>query len=507
MTTPTKRGTGIGAGRFPWIVGLLALAALPYLAALDQPLLRDDRTLLDNEWLIDQASVVNVFQHHYWHGSRHDRSDLYRPLTILTLAWNLRGAAGAAGLRVVNVLLHALACVLVWWVLRCVFGGSIREREVADRVAWTAAAWFAVHPLASEGVWFVTGRAELLAASCGLLAFGCLVDPRLARRETAAVVCSTVAFALALGFKESAASWIAILGLWYLVLRATARPARVVVRTLVAWGVVLGLFLFVRASAVGWLPHEPPWIDNPLVRVGAPTRVANAVLIGGLYLARMALPLRLSVEYGYDQIGVVPLLPWGGIAAACAVVAWCALAATLYRRSPVAAFVWAFVPASFAVTGNVAFPIGTMFAERLAYLPLVGFCGLAAWFVWRLPVTRFTVWALVVLVLVAGAARGFARTRDFRDVDTFHQATALASPRAVKALANLGRTRLRQGRLDEAVAVLERAVAIWPDYSGALSLLADVHARAGDPAAEAYYRRRAREAYARWRSGEDAPSF
>lgn len=85
--------------------------------------------------------------------------------------------------------------------------------------------------------------------------------------------------------------------------------------------------------------------------------------------------------------------------------------------------------------------------------------------------------ASVVTLLLACGARTALRGGDYRDLATLSEATAAASPRAVKALANAGRGRLRQGHADEAVPLLESAVATWPDYAGAWQLLADAKRR------------------------------
>ena len=77
------------------------------------------------------------------------------------------------------------------------------------------------------------------------------------------------------------------------------------------------------------------------------------------------------------------------------------------------------------------------------------------------------------------------------DLATLSEATAAASPRAVKALANAGRTQLRQGHPELAIPLFERAVAIWPDYAKAWGYLAEAYAASGDAARAAEARRRA----------------
>ena len=147
--------------RLYWLA-LVALAVLPYLRSIGSPLLYDDRTLLDNRWLVKEAGPVSVFQHDYWFGTRHAGSDLYRPLTVLSLGWNLRAMPTKEGIRAVNIAGHAVATLALFWML-----GTL----VAPGAAWMGAALFAVHPLASEAVLWAVGRAEIFAALFGLVAF------------------------------------------------------------------------------------------------------------------------------------------------------------------------------------------------------------------------------------------------------------------------------------------------------------------------------------------------
>ncbi len=496
----------------PWLA-LAALAIAPYLASLQNPLMGDDRTLLDNSWLRTQASVASVFSHDYWYGTRHAGSGLYRPLTILSAAWNARLAPSRAGFHLANILLHALATLLAARLLATVLRSTLGSGTMAPALesarspglpfaAWAGAALFAVHPLASEAVLLVVGRAEILAAALGIAAFLLLLDLEQERRVGGIrFAASLVLFLLALCSKESAASWLVIGVLWRL-LSPAARDGRARMGWIRLAGLagVFVLFLGLRGVAVGWSVPAPPWIDNPLVAAAAPARLANAILLQGRYLAKMILPWRLSLDYGFAQTTALPIFPWGLFVALALLAAWAVVLEVLRRRAPSAAFLWAFIPAAFAVTGNFAFPIGTIFAERLAYLPLLGLCGLAALGLARLPIPVWGKGIAIVTVLALATARTAVRAHDFRSLAALHEATVEASPRAVKALANLGRTRLEvQKQPREAIVPLEKAVALWPDYANALRLLSDAYATTGDAALAAEYARRADAAEARQR--------
>jgi len=474
--------------RAAWLA-LVALAVIPYLRAVGAPLLFDDRTLLDNRWLVQEAGPVSVFQHDYWFGTKHGGSDLYRPLTVLSLAWNMRVMPTKEGVRAVNIAGHAAATLALFWML-C----SLLPR----RAAWMAAAIFAVHPLASEAVLWAVGRAEIFAAILGSVAFVLFMKLDVAGWGGRRLALSVAAFFAALCFKESAATWLAIGAAWVALAPGARRiPAKAAAFRALPYLAAFGVYYVLRGTAVSWGHDTPPFVDNPLAQVDAGTRAVNAVLLFGRYLAKMAWPGTLSVEYGFDQLPVVAPFPWAALLACAIVASFVAAVVTLARRGHrAAAFLLAFVPCAFAVTGNLAFPIGTIFAERLAYTPLFGACGLLGLALASIPKTSWSALAVVVLVAVGGA-RTIARCGDYRSLAALSEATAAASPRAVKALVNAGRFRLRQGDAAGARPLLERAVAIWPDYAGAWRLLADTCAAMGDPARAGEARARAEAAASR----------
>ena len=101
-----------------------------------------------------------------------DSSISGRPLVNITLALNYRmGGLDPMGYHLVNVLLHAGSAMLLFALVRrslrlAYFAG--RFEKAADPLALAVALLFALHPLGTEAVEYVTQRTELLMAFCYL---------------------------------------------------------------------------------------------------------------------------------------------------------------------------------------------------------------------------------------------------------------------------------------------------------------------------------------------------
>src|ERR1039458_2179411 len=154
------RGRGAGeetGGRYPrWLApaGLFALTLLAYANSLGLDLAEDSQFLLTQNPRLQSLTAQNlwlILYKSYWWPVTADL--IYRPITTASLLFNhaLAGAAGGAfWYHLVNLLLHALNVWLVW---------KLAARLLSSRAAWFAAALFAVHPIATEAVDNVVGRA------------------------------------------------------------------------------------------------------------------------------------------------------------------------------------------------------------------------------------------------------------------------------------------------------------------------------------------------------------
>jgi tetratricopeptide (TPR) repeat protein len=471
---------------------LVAACLLSYANGLAGDFTYDDKAIVrDNARIRAPGSVSQVFTTPYFGGARGQGTG-YRPLLLLSFAVQFWIHGGSAvGFHAANLALHCLATLL--------FARFLLRLEVPDPVAFGAALLFAVHPIHVEAVTSIVGRGETLSA---VFVFGFLLLGLRLRTETRrrpAVLAGALAlYALGILTKESAAvaPALAFLAFWRLeagTLRERvasalrkgfllyAGAAAILAGSLALRRLVLGGVLKARTFVIFEL-------ENPLAPLPAHERMLNAAAILFRYVGRLVLPLRLSADESAWSIPIDRSVGFSGAAALLLVLSLLLAAVARERGKRDVAFGLLFFGVAFSPTANLLFPTGTIFAERLAYLPSAGFLLALASVLLGVPaarpVSRFRV-AVLFAVALAFAARTVARNLVWKDDASLFEATVRSSPDSAKAHYNLAWLSAQAARLPEALEHYTRATRIYPKYFDAWAGKGSVLQRMDDlPAAE-----------------------
>jgi tetratricopeptide (TPR) repeat protein len=474
-------------------VGVLAIAV--YANTLEHGFAWDDpRVIVDNAAAHDPGDWRRIFGTPSWF-MEGESTTVYRPLATWTFAVSHALHDGRPfGYHVANVLLHAVVAMLL--VLLALAAGS------GLPAAALGGALFAVHPIHTEVVANGVGRAELLAAAfaLGALWLALLAD----RRRHAGVLRAgcVLAYALALLSKEHAIAVLVLVPLTDLLVTdggsarrflAHLRGARLACYAgLVA---TTAAYLALRVAALGGLAgslavggrlgasYNPTVLASPLLRV------LTALGVQARAVGLLLWPFHLSADYSYQEIPVATGLGepavLAGILVAAGLVAGFAVA---WRRRPVLAFWLGLALAPWLVVSNLVFPIGTIFGERLLYLPSAGACMLlATGLVGAARRTSvFVAGGLAAALLVAWSVRTVTRNPVWASDLVLAQATVADAPRSVNAHASLGRVYIDLGRDQDALAELETAARLlaahpgWPERLDVLYQTALVRQRRGE---------------------------
>ena len=371
--------------------------------------------------------------------------DLYRPITMFSYAlqYQLTGLHPLP-FHLINLLLHACASVLSYFVLKRVIG--------AER-ATIAALLFAALPIHVEAVANVVGRAELLAA-VGVLG---------AMLTNSKIRCFLLAL-LGMLCKESALVLLALLPLYLFFSGISKKDS--LVKTLPALFAAL-VYLSLRHHALHGIfgnNELTAFIDNPLIALSPIDRAIAAASILGQYVVRCVFPYSLSADYSYAHYlpGTLGFIDIFSLIATFSLL-FVGLVSLSQKSEKSFAILWFFC--AFALTANVFFPIGTIMAERLAYLPSLGICVLASLFLnWRIGKVIVLVFAVVSAV----------HSKIWKNNEKLFTYQLEVSGRSAKTQLNAALFKKEAGDLQGAELHLREALEIYPAYAHAAFMLGEI---------------------------------
>jgi len=438
-----------------------------------------DNGILLQEKQIDAATLENVgliLGHSYWWPTI--ETGLYRPFTILSFLFNyavLGNGEGPEGYHWINFLLHAGNIVLA-------FAVALRLVRRFWPSVFIAGLW-ALHPVLTESVTNIVGRADLLAGMAVLGGFLIYLKSTESKgwRRLAWLAGLLATTTVGVFSKESAVTIIGVIALYELTWWRERGKIRDLLAGTIATLPPIAALLYQRSVVLAASsPAVFPFVDNPLVGSGFWVGRLTALKVMAHYLALILWPARLSSDYSYAQIPLITGAPGDWIA-------WLAVFTTgtvlvlLYRRQPAMFFFGLFAFGTFLPASNLLFPIGTIMAERLLYLPAYGLIACLVLAVYRLGErTRMRVLAPAVLLLALSglAARTWERNPDWQNNLTLSESTVRAAPHSFKAHMILARALYeadpRHAGIDRAIEEGERTIAVldplpdsrntWPTY-------------------------------------------
>jgi tetratricopeptide (TPR) repeat protein len=456
------------------IAALWILSFVAYSNSFQTGFVFDNRTLILEDARVHAATEQNVSRiltGDYW--PDREASGLYRPIATLSYLLNyaiLGNGPHPEGYHWFNFLLHGLNVSLVYVLGLMIFA--------APAPAFALAGIWGVHPLLTESVTNIIGRADLLAGLGVLAGLLCYLKGQAERgsRKLAWLAGLTAAQALGLFSKENAVILIALMLLSDVTWPRRSRAAQRV-PFYIAAALVCATFLFVRAQSYSHM--QVLFTDNPLVGAGFWTARLTAIKVLGKYLWLFLWPASLSPDYSFNAVPVFSwrLTEWEDaktVLAALVCAGGILLALRWRRAQPLLFFFLMFFFVALLPTSNLTILIGSIMAERFAYLPSVGLAGCLVVAI-RAGVGRLSrkwslapqaAWVATALVCIAFATRTYARNFDWQDDASLWTRAVEVCPQSAKAHLNLGRVFLEiPGRLPDAIAEYEAALRIEPDYA------------------------------------------
>ncbi|MFY9556398.1 MAG: glycosyltransferase family 39 protein [Blastocatellia bacterium] len=485
-TQPRPDSTGGHISTIPrnWIIWLiLGVTFLAFSNSVFNGFAYDDTTqILKNEFIRDIRNLPKALVTETWYWRVQQDQDptkqekpttpYYRPVFIiyLMMMWKLFGTS-APGWHLFNIILHLLTTYFVFLMLERI----TKER----RLPAIASLLFAVHPLRSESVAWVSGLTDPLLAIFCVASFYLYIRYR-EEGKVKLLIGSLVLFTLAAFSKEPAVALPIFIAAYELLivnqdkgLRDRIMPA---IKYSASFLVVSAAYFVARYYALGFALNNSGFKSYPIHQV-----VLTIPLVIWKYIGLLLWPFELTLFHGTPMVksplDLRFILPFAGLMA---------LGAALWqlRNFSMARFaiLWFFINL-LPVLNLSAFGEDFLVQERYVYIPSIGFSLLVAMGLSRIPLERWlsirnrrAAQAVLVSVLVfVLAGKSLAQNTTWKDDMTVWYHGVETAPEQSMPHYVLGHKLIDLGEYGKAAEQLEEYLKLSPNNLIVISNLASAY--------------------------------
>ncbi|MFA5157293.1 MAG: tetratricopeptide repeat protein [Candidatus Omnitrophota bacterium] len=416
---------------------------------------------LSNAFVIDDIGmrdIPNISRpFHYWQD----------PVRFLNCLIYLIGGYSPFAYHLANIALHAAATILAFLFLRLFF---------TPQAAFLAACLFAVHPVNSEAVTWISGKAYTIFAIFTLGPY------LLYRKATGAGIEER------LRIRYYSASFILF---FYFTIEH------------IPFYLVFPFFLFLSDVCSGKLRENLKWLAPFFIVVFVKLLLLPVLISGrvssmsadmGFFTAQNPLTYFVYSLYAHFWLLLWPvnlslfhepyLIPasmfdWRSILYVLPVI----ISLVLTFKHSKRLFFGLCIFIMFLLPTYSPLPVSSLVAERYLYFPSIALSMAVAVLYERFsgghPVLRRWFLAAMLVVIIFFSGRTIIRNRDWKDMRTVWESVLIVSPDSWNAHDNMGYIYLNEGRLEKAVEELEKAIKVNPRSAVTFNNLGTAYSRLG----------------------------
>ncbi|KAL4219888.1 Protein O-mannosyl-transferase tmtc4 [Mactra antiquata] len=496
----------------------------------------DSEAITGNNDLRPDTPLSDIFKNDFW-GKKLDSKTShksYRPLTVLTyrLSYYLGGGLNPVVFHLPNIFLHGVVSVLLLAMFSLLFGGYTVAMETgqlefkAAKSSFLCALLFAVHPIHTESVSGIVGRADLLCAVLFVSSFliyvkSCALD--LHEKENHQIIyrpdsfslqyiiCSMVLCALSVFCKEQGITVIGVCSVYDVIVICGVDLLEVIglrkkphrngngkpktsdipqwVLSLIKRHIMLlltGIFvLMFRWRIMGSTPPTFQVFDNPHSFVnGTFLRGLNYNYLYTINAWLLTCPWWLCFDWSMGCVPVIEdfsdwriipsLVFWIFIGS----LIWACLKAPITQDQRALTMALSLIVIPFLPASNLFFRVGFVIAERILYLSSIGFCMVVILGVRQIAVTypqyakMTTIGLFFVLSVFTG--RCIQRSSQWRTEMDLFTSGADVCPLNAKVHYNIAKLNADSGNTDYAIEKYRHAIELNPLYDQAMNNLGNI---------------------------------
>jgi tetratricopeptide (TPR) repeat protein len=440
------------------ILLIVLLGAAAYINVVDGEFIWDDKRIVEqNELIRSPSNIARVFTKDVGgqlaSGGGGVKYNFYRPAQMLTyMADYAVWKDNPAGYHITNILIHILAALCLYRLVNIISGHI--------RISLVAAVLFVVHPLHTEAVAYISGRADPLSVVFLLAAFIVYVKGLQTSDFRLQTFIVLILYTLAILSRESALIFpVLLLAYHYAYRKKIDLPRFLPIAVLTAAGAAFRFFMTGQLLGGDKIPSGAFFSRVP----GAFAAIAN-------YARLLVIPFNLHMEYGNARFSMIdPAVIIG-------VIITLALAAYIFKkrdtRGPYVFGVLWFIAA--LLPSLNLYPIGAYMAEHWLYLPSIAVFMMAGVCFGRWQTRRQngdsplrtraiqtgTVPILIIYFLTLTVNQNFY----WRRLIPFYEKTLEYAPESVRIYNNLGVAYHDKAQYAMAAEAYKKAIELNPNY-------------------------------------------
>lgn len=451
------------------IYSLIIIAAtfLAYFNSFNNQMLWDDENNIQrNTYIHDWSHLKDIFTKNAIEGARKG-SNYYRPLLSITYAidyllWRLN----PVGYHISNTIFHAICALLIFF---------LAKGALSPGTAFLTGLFFAVHPIHTEAVTYISGRADPLSATFLFLALFLFVRHRKTRPRFFYAL-SILSFLAAILSKESS-SIFPLLLLVYLYFFDEIK--KVDAKRLAPFFIISGIYLVLRLTVLDFSDTVPENLPQPFYYLPFYVRLCTFLKTIPVYLGLLSWPIGLHMERSVELASSI--FEWQVFLGASLVIGLFVTGILIRKRSKLLLFAIIWFTVAIFPNSNLI-PINDLIYEHWLYIPSVGFFMILSSIITsaalrkRFIISLFLICALFIFYF----ARTMLRNRDWRDPITLYLKTIPHKPDSARLYNNLAMAYSDRGKIDEAIVQYKKAIAVGDYYPQTHYNLANAYLEKGD---------------------------
>ncbi|KRT83914.1 Anaphase-promoting complex subunit 3 protein [Oryctes borbonicus] len=453
----------------------------------------DISAIKDNRDLRPHTPLVNVFFNDFWGTPMYKEQShkSYRPLCVLTFRWNyLLWQLEPMGYHLVNMLLHSVVCLMYFSRMCSMF--------LPELSSFVAAMLFAVHPIHTEAVTGVVGRAETLSSVFFLAAFMLYCKAARSRKVTGwkYLFSSMLSVATAMLCKEQGITVAGVCVAYEIFVSQRMRLPEIkdliksaitvksthqlpwsseATKRLTVLAITTICLLLARLQIMGSQLPVFTRFDNPASVAPMPARQLTYHYLISVNLWLLLFPCELCCDW---TMGTIPLVEsffdprnLSTLTAYTFLIMLVAGAVFTENRQQSALILMslAFLILPFLPASNLFFPVGFVVAERVLYMPSMGFCLLIAygWTLLAEKRSKKLAWLAIGILVAAHGTKTYLRNWDWESEYSIFMSGLRVNQRNAKLFNNVGHALESQAKYTEALKYFQTAVSVQEDDVGA----------------------------------------